>query len=70
MQTPIHRDSKPWQVQVWASFLIAVFLCAVRWLYLITCSFTLAKTLRDRHKADWSQARLAERQSHHAAAVE
>ena len=29
MQTLIHRDSKPWQVQVWASFLIAVFLCAV-----------------------------------------
>ena len=29
MQTLIHRDSKPWQFQVWASFLIAVFLCAV-----------------------------------------
>ena len=29
MQTLIHRDSKPWQLQVWASFLIAVFLCAV-----------------------------------------
>jgi hypothetical protein len=29
MQTLIHRDSKPWQVQVWVSFLIAVFLCAV-----------------------------------------
>ena len=25
MQTLIYRDSKPWQVQVWASFLIAVF---------------------------------------------
>jgi hypothetical protein len=144
MQTLIHRDSKPWQVQVWASFLIAVFLCAVglsylpgrdldrafmvmgyffclsaafvlakyvrdqektqtdvkdtpmfklvvwggfflamsltgwglcrmevnetykaflgvSWLYLITCSFTLAKTLRDRHEADVSQARLAGR---------
>ena len=24
----------------------------VSWLYLITCSFTLAKTLRDRHEAD------------------
>ena len=41
----------------------------MRWLYLITCSFTLAKTLRHRHKADWSQARLAERQSRNAAAA-
>jgi hypothetical protein len=33
----------------------------VSWLYLITCSFTLAKTLRDRHEADpeRSPARLA-----------
>jgi hypothetical protein len=149
MQTLIHRDSKPWQVQVWVSFLIAVFLCAVglsylpgrdldrafmvmgyffclsaafvlakyvrdqektqseakdtpmfklvvwggfflamsltgwglwrmevnetykaflgvSWLYLITCSFTLAKTLRDRHEADLSQARLAGRLSRSA----
>ena len=34
MQTLIHRDSKPWQFQVWASFLIAVFLCAVGLAYL------------------------------------
>jgi hypothetical protein len=150
MQTLIHRDSKPWQVQVWASFLIAVFLCAVglsylpgrdldrafmvmgyffclsaafvlakyvrdqektqtdvkdtpmfklvvwggfflamsltgwglwrmevnetykaflgvSWLYLITCTFTLAKTLRDRHEADLSQARLAARAARSAA---
>jgi hypothetical protein len=150
MQTLIHRDSKPWQVQVWASFLIALFLCAVglsylpgrdldrafmvmgyffclsaafvlakyvrdqeksqaevkdtpmfklvvwggfflamsltgwglwrmeinstykaflgvSWLYLITCSFTLAKTLRDRHEADLSQARLSGRLSRSAA---
>jgi hypothetical protein len=150
MRTLIHRDSKPWQVQVWASFLIAVFLCAVglsylpgrdldrafmvmgyffclsaafvlakyvrdqektqaevkdtpmfklvvwggfflamsltgwglwrmevnetykaflgvSWLYLITCSFTLAKTLRDRHEADVSQARLAGRAARSAA---
>jgi hypothetical protein len=153
MQTLIHRDSKPWQVQVWASFLIAVFLCAVglsylpgrdldrafmvmgyffclsavfvlakyvrdqektqldvkdtpmfklvvwggfflamsltgwglwrmevnetykaflgvSWLYLITCSFTLAKTLRDRHEADLSQARLAGRLSRSASEAE
>ncbi|MEO8023971.1 YiaA/YiaB family inner membrane protein [Polaromonas sp.] len=146
MQVLIHRDSKPWQFQVWASFLIAVFLCAVglsylpgqdldrafmimgyffclsaafvlakyvrdqekaevenkltetpmfklvvwggfflamsltgwglwrmevnetykaflgvSWLYLITCSFTLAKTLRDKHEAELSEARLAGR---------
>ena len=146
MQVLMHRDSKPWQFQVWASFLIAVFLCAVglsylpgqdldrafmimgyffclsaafvlakyvrdqekaqaenkltetpmfrfvvwggfflamsltgwglwrmevnetykaflgvSWLYLITCSFTLAKTLRDKHEADLNEARLAGR---------
>ena len=32
---------------------------AVSWLYLITCTFTLAKTLRDRYEADLAQARLA-----------
>ena len=31
----------------------------VCWLYLITTSFTLAKTVRDRHEADLLQARLA-----------
>jgi hypothetical protein len=30
---------------------------AVSWLYLITCTFTLAKTLRDRHEADLADAR-------------
>jgi len=146
MQVLIQRDSKAWSLQVWASFLIAVFLCGVglaylpgkdlerafmvmgyffclsaafvlakfvrdnenaqrdrrmaetplfklvvwggfflamaltgwglvrmeiqdtykaflgvSWLYLITCTFTLAKTLRDRHEADLSEARLASR---------
>jgi hypothetical protein len=153
MQKLIHRDSKPWQVQVWASFLIAVFLCAVglsylpgrdldrafmvmgyffclsaafvlakyvrdqektqtevkdtpmfklvvwggfflamsltgwglwrmevnetykaflgvSWLYLITCSFTLAKTLRDRHEADLSEARMTGRLSRTATDAE
>jgi hypothetical protein len=32
---------------------------AVSWLYLITCTFTLAKTLRDRYEADLAQARRA-----------
>lgn len=148
MQVLIHRDSKPWQLQVWVSFLIAVFLCAVglswlpgrdldrafmimgyffclsaafvlakyvrdqeksvdegkladtpmfklvvwgsfflamsltgwglwrmeinetykaflgvSWLYLITCSFTLAKTLRDKHEADLNEARMQGRVS-------
>ncbi len=31
---------------------------AVSWLYLITCAFTLAKMLRDRHEADQLDARL------------
>ena len=148
MQVLIHRDSKPWQLQVWVSFLIAVFLCAVglswlpgrdldrafmimgyffclsaafvlakyvrdqeksvdegkladtpmfklvvwgsfflamsltgwglwrmeinetykaflgvSWLYLITCSFTLAKILRDKHEADLNEARIQGRVS-------
>ena len=148
MQVLIHRDSKAWSLQVWASFLIAVFLCGVglawlpgkdldrafmvmgyffclsaafvlakfvrdnekavaegkvadtplfklvvwigffaamaltgwgllrmeisetykaflgvSWLYLITCTFTLAKTLRDRHEADLAEARLDGRRS-------
>lgn len=146
MNMPIRRDSRAWNLQVWASFLIAVFLCAVglaylpgsdldrafmvmgyffclsaafvlsksvrdrenasaegrqaemplfklvvwggfflamaltgwglwrmninetykaflgvSWLYLITCSFTLAKTLRDRHEADLTEARMGMR---------
>jgi hypothetical protein len=30
----------------------------IGWLYLITCCFTLAKTLRDRHEADLARARM------------
>ena len=155
MQVLIHRDSKPWQFQVWSSFLIAVFLCAVglawlpgqdldrafmvmgyffclsaafvlakyvrdqeqgraegkladtpmfklvvwggfflamsltgwglwrmeinetykaflgvSWLYLMTCTFTMAKTLRDKHEADLSQARLQGRAARPAADTE
>ena len=140
----VHRDTRAWQLQVWTSFLIAVFLCgvglawlpgrdldrafmvmgyffslsaafvlakfvrdqaqarrerrpadtpmfglvvwsgfalamaltawglvrmeisdtykaflAVSWLYMLTCTFTLAKTLRDRYEADIAHARLA-----------
>jgi len=35
----------------------------VSWLYLITCTFTLAKTLRDRHEADLNEARMQGRMS-------
>ncbi len=35
----------------------------VSWLYLITCTFTLAKTLRDRFEADLAQAYLQGRNS-------
>lgn len=140
----IRRDSRPWQIQVWASFALAVALCAtglaylpgqhldrafmfmgylfclstsfvlsksvrdaeaapgqpsetplfrlvvwgsfalamgltawglvrmdvnptykvflgVAWLYLITCAFTLAKMLRDRHEADLLEAQWRNR---------
>ena len=33
----------------------------VSWLYLITCAFTLAKTLRDKHEADLYEARARAR---------
>ncbi|HSV46355.1 MAG TPA: YiaA/YiaB family inner membrane protein [Ramlibacter sp.] len=153
MQTLIHRDTKAWQLQVWASFLIAVFMCGVglaylpgkdldrafmimgyffclsaafvlakfvrdqekgkaesrpadtpmfrivvwagfflamgltgwgllrmevnetykaflgvSWLYLITCTFTLAKTLRDAHEADLAEARMQGRMAARAEA--
>lgn len=155
MQVLIHRDSKAWQLQVWVSFLIAVFLCGVglaylpgkdldrafmvmgyffclsaafvlakfvrdnektqlngkaadtpmfkfvvwgaffmamaltgwglmrmevndtykaflgvSWLYLITCTFTLAKMLRDRHEADLNEARREGRMSRGASDAE
>ena len=36
---------------------------AVGWLYLITTTFTLAKTLRDAHEADLAEARLEARRA-------
>jgi hypothetical protein len=151
----IHRDSKAWSLQVWLSFAIAIFVCAVglaylpgqdldrafmvmgyffclsaafvlakfvrdnertqsearaadtpmfkfvvwggfflamgltgwglarmevnetykaflgvSWLYLITCTFTLAKTLRDKHEADVAEVRLQGRASRTDAATE
>ncbi len=154
MQVLIQRDSSAWQLQVWASFLIAVFLCGVglaylpgqdldrafmvmgyffclsaafvlakfvrdsekarqerrpadtpmfkvvvwsgfflamaltgwglarmdinvtykafllvSWLYLITCTFTLAKMLRDRHEADLAEARMQGRAQRDAEAA-
>ena len=143
MQVLVQRDTRAWRVQVWASFAIAMFLCAVglaylpgqdidrafmvmgylfcltaafvlskfirdnqreksdtpmwrfvvygaffmamtltawglwrmninetykvfllvSWLYLITTTFTLAKTLRDAHDADMNEARLTSRRN-------
>lgn len=40
---------------VWKAYLL------VSWLFLISSVFTLAKTLRDKHEADLSEARLAAR---------
>jgi hypothetical protein len=42
----------------------------VSWLYLVTCTFTLAKTLRDRHEADLADAHLQGRIAARSAAVE
>ncbi|HZW20162.1 YiaA/YiaB family inner membrane protein [Noviherbaspirillum sp.] len=75
------REGKPadtpmFRYVVWTSFFLAMSLTAwgllrmeinetykaflgVSWLYLITCAFTLAKTLRDRHEADRSEARAS-----------
>lgn len=67
-QVLIHRDSKPWQMQVWVSFLIAVFMCAVGLSYLpgkdldrafmvmgyffcLSAAFVLAKYVRDQEKS-------------------
>lgn len=68
MQVLIHRDSKAWSMQVWVSFLIAVFLCGVglAWLpgkdldrafmvmgyfFCLSAAFVLAKFVRDNEKA-------------------
>ena len=72
-----HRvaDTPLFRLVVWGAFFLALALTAwgllrmeinqtykaflaVSWLYLITCTFTLAKTLRDRHEADLAEARL------------
>ena len=42
----------------------------VSWLYLITCTFTLAKTLRDRHEADLMEARIQGRMQRSTADTE
>ena len=47
-----------WQMEINQTY--KAFL-AVSWLYLITTTFTLAKTLRDRHEADLLEAQLVAR---------
>ncbi len=68
MKVLIHRDSGAWQLQVWISFAIAVFLCGVGLAYLpgkdldrvfmvmgyffcLTNAFVLAKFVRDAEKS-------------------
>lgn len=68
MQVQIHRDTRAWQLQVWASFLVSVFLCGVglAWLpgadldrafmvmgyfFCLSAAFVLAKFVRDQEKA-------------------
>ena len=68
MQVLIQRDTKAWQLQVWLSFLVAVFLCGVglAWLpgrdldrafmvmgyfFCLSAAFVLAKFVRDSEKA-------------------
>ena len=77
MQILIHRDSRAWQLQVWISFAIAVFLCGVglAWLpgqdldrafmvmgyaFCLSAAFVLAKFVRDNEKMRTSGGRNAD----------
>jgi hypothetical protein len=68
MQVLIQRDTRAWQLQVWLSFLVAVFLCGVGLAYLpgrdldrafmvmgyffcLSAAFALAKFVRDQDQA-------------------
>lgn len=72
-------ETPMWRIVVWGGFAVAMGLTAwglmrmdindtyraylgVSWLYLVTSAFTLAKTLRDRHEADLSEAQIRGRQ--------
>jgi hypothetical protein len=71
-QVLIHRDSKAWSLQVWVSFALAVFVCAVGLAYLpgkdldrafmvmgyffcLTAAFVLSKFVRDNEKTQGDQ---------------
>jgi hypothetical protein len=71
-------DTPMWKMVVWSAFFVAMALTGwglwrmnlndtykafllVSWLYLITTTFTLAKTLRDKHEADLAETRLQAR---------
>ena len=77
------RDVPMWKLVVWGSFFTAMGLTGwgllrmeisetykaflgVSWLYLITCTFTLAKTSRDAYEADLSEARMQGRMARDA----
>jgi hypothetical protein len=72
------NDTPMWKMVVYTAFFVAMTLTAwglwrmnvndtykafllVSWLYLITTTFTLAKTLRDKHEADLAEARMQAR---------
>ena len=76
MQTTIQRDTKAWTTQVWISFVMALFLCAVGLAYLpgqdidrafmimgylfcLSATFVLSKFVRDnaKERADTSMWR-------------
>jgi hypothetical protein len=52
-----------WRMNINETYKAFLLVC---WLYLITCTFTLAKTLRDRHDADMAEARLEGARAHAA----
>jgi hypothetical protein len=76
MKVLMHRDSRPWQLQVWASFFVATFLCGVGLAYLpgkdldrafmimgyifcMSAAFVLAKFVRD-NEASKAEGRVAD----------
>jgi hypothetical protein len=76
MKVLMHRDSRAWQLQVWASFFVATFLCGVGLAYLpgkdldrafmimgyifcMSAAFVLAKFVRD-NEASKAEGRVAD----------
>jgi hypothetical protein len=72
MQPTVHRDTRAWQLQVWTTFGIALFLCAVglAWLdrafiilayfFCLATAFVRVKFVRDDEKPRGRPAAVAE----------